>query len=192
MPSFPEIVSCLKNGQKFLDVGCCFGQDLRGLVAAGVPGSSLHGAELHGQFHTMGYELFKDRETLGAKLVEADLFEDAPLGDIEGTIDILQVCAFLHLFTWDKQVEAAKRLVKISSEKRGSMILGRMVGNAIPQLYEHGRMYLHSVQSFEMLWTEVSQVTDTKWTVRASVSPDERQTTPDPNSRWLQFEIERL
>lgn len=192
MPSFPQIVSRLKDGQKFLDVGCCFGQDLRGLVAAGAPGTSLHGAELHGQFHTMGYELFKDRETLGAILVEADLFEDGSLGDIEGTIDILQVCAFLHLFTWDKQVDAAKRLVKILSKKKGSMILGRMVGNAIPQLYEHGQMYLHNVESFEKFWTEVSEATDTKWTVRATVLPDERQTTPDPNSRWLEFEIERL
>jgi len=33
-PQYDEILSRVKNGEKFLDLGCCFGQEIRQLVSA--------------------------------------------------------------------------------------------------------------------------------------------------------------
>ena len=47
MPAYPEVLERLKTkDEKFLDLGCCLGQDLRVLLAAGVPGQKLYGADL--------------------------------------------------------------------------------------------------------------------------------------------------
>lgn len=36
-PAYDEVLSRLKNEQRLLDLGCCFGQDIRKLVHDGVP-----------------------------------------------------------------------------------------------------------------------------------------------------------
>lgn len=40
------MVQRLKDGARYLDVGCCLGQDIRKLVADGVPSAHLYGVEL--------------------------------------------------------------------------------------------------------------------------------------------------
>ena len=36
-PVYDEVVSRLKKDSKLLDLGCCFGQDIRKLIHDGVP-----------------------------------------------------------------------------------------------------------------------------------------------------------
>ena len=52
----------------FLDVGCCLGTDMRKLVFDGVPAQNLVGIELRQQYIDLGFDLFRDRNRLGAKI----------------------------------------------------------------------------------------------------------------------------
>lgn len=45
-PSYGTMLQRLKAGAKYVDIGCCIGQDIRKLVADGAPGENLYGAEL--------------------------------------------------------------------------------------------------------------------------------------------------
>ena len=78
---YPRLLSRLKGEEdcKFLDVGCCLGQDIRKLRFDGVPGERLFGAEINNGFIDLGYQLFRDRDTLGAKIMVADISDDQGL-----------------------------------------------------------------------------------------------------------------
>ena len=95
----------------FLDLGCCVGQDIRLLAHAHVPGYRLVGADLEASFVELGYDLFRDREKLGAQFLFGDIFtlldnrdsassstaESHPFHSIIGCINIMWCSAFLHL-----------------------------------------------------------------------------------------------
>ena len=73
-----------------LDIGNCFGHDIRKLVFDGVPGGNLAGVELRPEFIELGYELFRDRETLGARMVQGDVLGkrgEEPWVELEGGFD---------------------------------------------------------------------------------------------------------
>lgn len=74
---YPRLLAGLRTGsQKFLDVGCCLGQDIRKLVYDGVPGECLVGLELEAGFIDLGYELFRDRDTLKARFISGSIISD--------------------------------------------------------------------------------------------------------------------
>jgi SAM-dependent methyltransferase len=176
--AFPRLFASSKEDPKtLLDVGCCFGQDLRKLVVDGAPGSQLVGAELKPEFINLGYELFMDRKTYEGRFVQGDIFEDTPgsaMTALNGTIDIIHIASFLHLFGWDEQLKAAVRLVGFLKQKPGTIILGRQVGSSKPGEYPHpasaaGVTYSHDQETFQKLWTEVEKQTTTKWKLETSM-----------------------
>ena len=73
-----------RRPQKFLDLGCCLGQDLRKLVVDGAPAENLHGLDLEGRFIDLGYDLFRDHETLQSRFVVADLQNHEQQEDEQG------------------------------------------------------------------------------------------------------------
>lgn len=206
-PSINEIIRRLQDSPdaRFLDLGCCFGQDLRALAARGVKGESLVGVELHGEFHGLGHKLFRDGgevRTLGAELIAADVFDllksdeeqdtAAALRPLLGRIDILQASAFLHLFTWEKQLDAGCAIVRLLKPGPGGLVVGTQVGSRKPGLYEQGRMYLHDVESFEKLWVEIGERTQSEWRVEAVLAQDPRKPWDDGSVGKLSFEITRV
>ncbi|KAG9247682.1 hypothetical protein BJ878DRAFT_145566 [Calycina marina] len=58
---------------EFLDLCCCFGQEMRRLAYDGLPVSSMYGAELGRDFFELGFNLFKDGETFTCNLIAADI-----------------------------------------------------------------------------------------------------------------------
>jgi SAM-dependent methyltransferase len=121
-----------------LDLGCCLGQDLRRLVCDGVPAERLIGVDLRPDFIEQGYELFRDRETLSAKFITADMLDDSPenlLRNLHNSVDIVHAASFLHLWDWDTQVKLCEGTVRLLRERPGSMVFGRQVGNV--QAREH-------------------------------------------------------
>jgi SAM-dependent methyltransferase len=179
---YPAILARLKSSpeQKYLDLGCCFGQDIRKLVSDGVPSSQLSGCDLRAGFFELGYELFLDQETLESKFFEADVFaaanEDAgkALAGLDGKVDILYAGSFLHLFDWNGQVKVCERIVKLLRPVKDSVLLGRQVGGVIAEERSHRtnpweKMYRHNKESFEKLWEEVGQNTGTSWRVEAEL-----------------------
>ncbi|KAJ9638842.1 hypothetical protein H2201_004632 [Coniosporium apollinis] len=201
-PQYPEILQRVKDGQKLLDIGCCFGQDVRKLVFDGAPAENIYASDLQHEFWDLGYELFLDKDKLGTQFIEADVFdEESGLKRLDGQIDIAHAASFFHLFNWPQQKEAAIRIVRLLKAQKGSLILGRQVGNVAPGEFPHrvGTMYRHNEASFQQLWNQVGNATESSWKVEVEM------TEPDANgfaaasgpglnvegTRWLRFTVTR-
>jgi SAM-dependent methyltransferase len=166
------VLKRLKSGnENLLDLGCCFGQELRKLAADGAIQEKLYGSDLRAEFFEMGYRLFRDRNTLKSKFIAADITDpNSPLSELDGKIDIIYAGSFLHLFSYAGQIEVCKRLVKLLRVKKDSLVLGRQVGNVdagdyVQKTNKGGNMYRHNAESFIKMWHEVGEATETKWRV---------------------------
>lgn len=172
--SYPRILSLLRSGGVYLDVGCCVGQELRYLLShEGIPASQLFGCDIEPEFLEIGYELFMDAP--GAMRLEAaDIFDDEAWTENE----MKQRCAvvhagyFLHLFSYQRQLLAAKRLVGYLERKKGNTIVGRMIGSRAPGEYTHptvGIMMRHDRESFGRFWKRVAEETGLKLDVQCDI-----------------------
>ena len=210
-PLYPTVLARLKDTvsrELFLDLGCCFGQDIRRLVADGVPGEKLYGADLRLEFLELGYELFQDKGSLKAHFLEGDIFEEdeeaeggKELSRLNGKIDIIHAAAFLHLFDWEEQVRAGTRMVRLMTEH--SLIFGWQVGTTKPGSYarrsdKSRTRYGHDPDSFQKLWDVIGEKTATEWKVQAKlhkVKGWEQGKGGDDDTgdnRAMQFEVHRL
>ncbi|KAG9734020.1 hypothetical protein E4T50_07201 [Aureobasidium sp. EXF-12298] len=201
--AYPEIVRRLKSGNdKYLDLGCCFGQDIRRLVADGVPDEALIGSDLHQGFLDLGYDLFKDKETLRTKFIAADVFEaQSKLTPLEGNIDILHTSSFFHLFGYEGQKKVARRVVQLLKPKKDSLLVGRQVGNIKAHEEESsasgsGNMFLHNVESWKQMWKEIGEETGTQWKVEATLEewslPREKASWHREGTKRIFFSVRRL
>ena len=100
----PEVLKRVQHGEKFLDLACCFGQELRQLVADGAPSVNTYGSDLWDGFFSVGYELFRDKDSLQTTFIQADVFDDAsPLTKLARQIGIIYVGDLFHLFNLEDQ-----------------------------------------------------------------------------------------
>ena len=194
-------------GHTLLDLGCCFGQDIRKLVADGAPADNLIGADLHQEFLDLGYELFRDRGRLTSRFFAGDIVADEPIFEqLYGKLNIIHVASFFHLFSLPTQIRITKRLVNMLRPIPGSLIFGRQTGNVKAGVYQHvsqaeANMWRHNVSSWEELWATVSKETGTEWKVDARLeSTDgfvrqegvEETQWRNEGDRSLVFEVWRL
>ncbi|KAI1081457.1 hypothetical protein F5B20DRAFT_536130 [Whalleya microplaca] len=202
-PLYDTIVERLKaTNATYLDVGCCFGQDLRQLVQDGIPSERLIGLDVAGNLIELGYEFFLDRETLRSRFVIADVLKGTAQGQVwteleERGIDVMHCSAFLHLFTLDVQIEAAKHLAKLV--KKGGVIVGRQSGSVkpgdMPAIMEQSFSYRHDVDTFDSMWQKVGEATRTRWKVEGAldmVGVNHNSPIEDENSRRLLFAVTRI
>lgn len=210
-PLYPAVLARLKTSptpRKFLDLGCCFGQDIRRLVVDGVPSENLYGADLRLEILELGYELFQDKGSLKAHFLECNLFEEdgeaeggKELSKLDGKIDIIYIASFLHLFDWKEQVRAGIRMVRLMT--KGSLVFGRQLGTTKPGVYarrldKSRTRYDHDPNSFQILWDQIGEKTSTKWKVIAElhkVKGWQRNDGKDDDAgdtRMIQFEVHRL
>lgn len=202
-PAYATIVERLKSpGASYLDIGCCFGQDLRQLVQDGVPSENLTGLDIEPALMEVGHELFLDRDSLRSRFVVADVLKGAAQGKVwteleERGFDVIHCSAFFHLFTLEDQATAAKQMTRLV--KNGGMIVGRQMGSVHPEdLPVAGRnnmSYRHDVETLRALWKEVGEATQTRWEVEGSldmvgISPN--GLIENQNSRRLLFAITRV
>lgn len=200
MPQYPEIVKRLTDGEKYLDLGCGLGQEMRRLIYDGVPSENLYGTDLRPEFLDMGYELFVDRETCHSTFIAADAFsENSELSQLNGTISVIFAGAFFHLFGRKKQLDIARLVTRLLKPTAGSMVLGRQVGSVKPGLYEHGtnpdsNMFRHDGQTWQELWDEVGAETGVRWHVETTLTlvPVADRGLADENLRMLKFCVRRL
>ncbi|KAK3385822.1 hypothetical protein B0H63DRAFT_449824 [Podospora didyma] len=178
LPQYPELLARTQQGQTLLDCACCFGQALRQLAFDGAPASSLVGLDLRREFIDLGYEMFRDKDTFGARFVTGSMLDpqDARLQVLDGTMDIIHAASFFHLFGWDDQVTIGERMVKfLKTDSGGATVLGRQIGSATEPLdpKEHeekglGR-YHHNQRSMQGLWDVIGEKTGTRWKVEAEL-----------------------
>jgi hypothetical protein len=177
---YDDIIQRVKKGDKFLDLGCCFGQEIRQLISDGAPAENCYGSDLRQEFVDLGYDLFQDRTKEGSKInfLVANIFDDdSSLNQLDGRISVVYTGSFFHLFTWDEQFDVAKRIVSILKPEPGVILCGRQVGNETPgnyasSVYEGERQrYRHDVKSWTDFWDEVGEATNTRWEVDAVLDP---------------------
>lgn len=126
----------------------------------------------------MGYELFKDKGKIKTTFLAADVFEDdSPLTQIYGQISIVYTGSFFHLFNYEEQFDAAKRVIQLLTPAKGNMILGRHVGNVNGGNFnaegfpgEKSR-FRHNPESWTEFWDKVGEATGSKWKVEAELDP---------------------
>ena len=181
MPEYPQILSRLKDGDTFLDVGCGLGQELRGLAAEGVPARRLFGIDYEAQMLESGFELFRDEETFKSQVKKVDILgSDSDYSAFEKQVDIANCAYFLMLFDYDDQVVAAKRVVSFLRPKKGSMIVGRQMGVKGQPLQTDGmvgkKTYWHTEESLRKFWTDLAGQLGVEW---ASLDVSERSFPED-------------
>ncbi|KAM0445261.1 hypothetical protein ACHAO4_009859 [Trichoderma viride] len=173
---YQEVLDRVKKGAKFMDLGCCFGQEIRQLVHDGAPSVNTYGSDLWGDFLSIGYELFKDKDRLQTTFIAADIFDDSsPLVELAGKMNIIYVGDFFHLFSLEEQEKAAIRVAQLLAAQPGSLIIGRQSGSETAGEYTRagdtsGRKHFqHNPESWKQLWERIGAKTRTSWTAEVDL-----------------------
>lgn len=221
-PAYPALLTRLRSASpayRLLDLGTCLGQDLRKLVADGAPPDQLFGTDLFPEYEAIGHELFRDSDTFKGRFIAADLFDnsaESALAESAGTWDVVNIVMFLHIWDWDTQVVACKRILGLLSPKPGSMVIGAQTGSTQPgELVlkppyvaegEERRIYRHSLATFREMWVKVGKEEGVELKVEVDYDDQETRDTlaqehekgernfffkPGPQERKLFFTIER-
>ncbi|KAL8701644.1 MAG: hypothetical protein Q9201_004801 [Fulgogasparrea decipioides] len=201
LPPYSHVVASLKDdrsSRQLLDLGCCFAQEIRKLVHDGAPSENLYACDINRQFLDLGYELFRDRHTLDSHMIAADMFQDdGPLSELEGKMNFIHASFLLHLFGWEKQVYACKRMIKLLQPVPGAMVFGKQTANSTGQNVYHqatGRMWRHDEKSFKAMWELVGQQTETCWNVSTMFKQWEGMNFgewTEPGFGYLIFEVRK-
>ncbi|KAH8885337.1 hypothetical protein GQ53DRAFT_785643 [Thozetella sp. PMI_491] len=176
-PQYPGILQRIKDGETFLDCGCCFGQALRQLAFDGAPTENLYGCDLRQEFLDLGYDLFKDRDTFKGTFVAGDMLDpdNTSLKVLDGKLNIIHAASFFHLFGWEDQVDIGARIIRFFKPgAKNATLIGRQIGKydpVDPEVHAQrglGR-YHHNPESLQKLWDEIGVKTGTKWKVEMAV-----------------------
>ncbi|CAG8955049.1 hypothetical protein HYFRA_00007063 [Hymenoscyphus fraxineus] len=191
-PEYDNILHTLKDtslqSPKLLDLGTCLGQDLRELAYNGVPINSLYGADLVPGFEAAAYKLFRDSDRFGpSNFITSNIFSeniDDGLVKTRGTWDIIHATMFLHIWSLEDQEKACENILKLLSEKPGSMVIGTQTGSVKPSEFtlrpplcepgEHKVVYRHSKDTMSDMWTRAGNKLGVKIEVRTDYDEEER------------------
>ncbi|GME45283.1 hypothetical protein GTA08_BOTSDO12066 [Neofusicoccum parvum] len=131
-PGYGALVERLKGGQRYLEVGCGLGQDVRMLLHSGAPPSSLHATDLVPGLIAAGHTLFADAATTAPLFLPGVDFlaagPSSPLAPLAASVDVVHASMFLHCFDRPAQRRAAARIAALLAPRRGSMVVGRQGG----------------------------------------------------------------
>eukprot|EP00029_Vermamoeba_vermiformis_P000277 TRINITY_DN10301_c0_g1_i1.p1 TRINITY_DN10301_c0_g1~~TRINITY_DN10301_c0_g1_i1.p1 ORF type:complete len:259 (-),score=41.85 TRINITY_DN10301_c0_g1_i1:40-816(-) len=159
-----EVKPKISKTTKIIDLGCCFGTDIRYLVAEGAEPSLITGTDQFPEYIQLGFDLFGDKDKLTTKFVFEDFFSDQftqkvlPNATDDSTkYDIAYAGSVYHLFSLE-QTEKFTQLVN-SLLKSGGIFFGQTVGSEQPTwASKEDRKdilrYLHSPESFKSLVEE--------------------------------------
>ena len=138
-----------------------------------MPAENIYGIDVEPKFIDLGYDLFRDRETLASKFIVKDILDTAAeLEGPEGQMDVIHINSFLHLFDWEGQVRSGKQLARLLKKVKGAVIVGRQLGSLeageFPLIGE-GASFRHNIKSFEKLWRQIGDEVGCKWRVEAEL-----------------------
>ncbi|OQE36816.1 hypothetical protein PENCOP_c011G02681 [Penicillium coprophilum] len=192
--AFPQFATILETAQRpqaaILDLGCGLGQDLRLLAAHGVPTERMWALDIEAHLWGLGYHLFRDEGRMKATFINADfqkaeVAEDDCFSALRGKVDLVLASQFLHLFDWEGQIGASKKIVGLS--KPGTIIAGFQQGRKQARAYMRpwGMMFYHNRESFLQMWDLVQQQTETQWTIDVSEVRLQDWGMQDEDLEWM-------
>ncbi|KAJ7621182.1 hypothetical protein FB45DRAFT_137011 [Roridomyces roridus] len=161
--SFPVYQHVLALGREqenaiFLDLGCCFGTDIRKAASDGFPLQNLIASDLRPAFWNLGHQLFRSTpETFPVAFLAGDVFDPAflepcapflaptdvttpvpapltsltSLTPLRGHVAAIHISNVFHLFYEPEQLKLAHALAGLLSAAPGSVIFGTHVGRAV-------------------------------------------------------------
>lgn len=200
----------------YLDIGCCFGQDIRRLVHDGANPDLLHGTDLSPDFLSLGYDLFRDRETLTCQFFAADVLADdgqTELNQLRGRVDVVHAASFFHLFSLETQRVAATKVLALLRPGKGAMIVGRQGGDLNSREFEHEngkkeegkdepmkKLFWHNSETWRDMWEGVARESGREIEVQSELQVDHKvfKASDDdgrkhgPNTRRMVFCIKTL
>ncbi|KAF8888130.1 hypothetical protein BD779DRAFT_1470490 [Infundibulicybe gibba] len=186
LPAYKHALQLLQEWDDaiLLDIGCCFGNDIRKAAADGWPVKNLIASDLRQGFWDCGHELFcSTPATFPVQFIAGDAFDPAiinprvpfttalgapppalaslnSLTPLQGHIAAIHASAFFHLFDEAQQYTLAKRLATLLAPRPGAVIFG--AHRALPEKgYCHaevlsgGTMFCHSPETWKELWHRV-------------------------------------
>lgn len=166
LPAYRDALLQVKAGASVLDLGCCFGQDLRRLAANGASTENMYALDLNPELWELGFDLFRDRKSMKARFIKANVLDfSSELNELKGQVDIIFMCQFLHLFDWEKQTKVLRTIAELS--RPGTRLMGYQIGRVKSEECSRpwGTMFYHNVDSFKKLWRNVEIETGITWTV---------------------------
>ncbi|GJJ15696.1 hypothetical protein Clacol_009974 [Clathrus columnatus] len=189
LPSYDQIKALGRHRKRhiLLEIGPGLGTEIRRLVYDGYPVNDIVAIDLLGGLWESGHALFKsDASTFPVKFIEGDIFrnevlsldvpgeisQDNPrleeienLEPLSGKTSVIIIQQVFHLFSLERQIELAKRLLKLIKLEKGSIICGRQ-GGSVPERNCHTQNvdhYLHSPKTWEKMWEELLPTSKAKY-----------------------------
>ncbi|KAB8298625.1 hypothetical protein EYC80_000804 [Monilinia laxa] len=164
-PLYPRIINTLSAPSSpsnppalFLDLGCCVAQELRSLAHhASIPPAQLYGTDYNASFLKSSFKVFNDHDAgytlLPANILDPNFF-DLTFRNLIQKFTIIHAALFMHLFTWDQQLQVCENVVRLMQNQEGALFVGCMAGKVGGGEGEQGR-WLHDADSWVRLWGEV-------------------------------------
>nr|UPX44787.1 hypothetical protein FAC4K13_04 [Penicillium camemberti] len=162
-PMYPEMLERVKKGEKLLDLGCAFGQELRQLIYDGASPENLYASDLRPEFLDLGHDLFLDRQTSKINLIPANVLDDNSdlVTKLTGQLGVVYISLFLHVFDFDTQITVAKRVFSLLADKPGSLLVCRVVACRDQEILNNASArlpyYYHDLASWNRLWERVQK-----------------------------------
>jgi SAM-dependent methyltransferase len=123
-----EVKRKISKKTKIIDLGCCFGTDIRYLVADGAEPSLITGTDQFPEYIQLGFDLFGDKDKLTTRFIFEDFFSEQFAQkalnnntDDSSKYDIAYAGSVYHLFSLE-QTEKFTQLVS-SLLKSGKSLL---------------------------------------------------------------------
>lgn len=172
-----------------LDLGCCFGQDLRKVAFDSGSSKNLLGSDIESSFIQLGFDLFLDREHFQGKIIPGDVFSPQFLSEYHGKIDIIYLGSFLHLFSEAKQRRVVDQLNLLLSPKSGSMVFGRHLGAEVGGPFRMESigwdLYRHDPETLQNLFCSGGNAPEgTQWKVTSSLTRYESTNWDESRRGW--------
>lgn len=166
-PLYLEVLKRMKTGNEtYLDIGCLFGQDIRRLVADGVPSRQCIGLDGRVDIWRLGFKLFDDELDLKSRFFHQSVDEltsrTSLSAHLNEQVDIINATSIFHQKEWRECEAIAHACVRFWNGKPGNLLVGRH----FPQEHNdrqvrqtspaHG-YFVHNLESWKELWTKIGR-----------------------------------
>lgn len=172
-------------GDRVLDLGCGFGQNLRLLAADGACPQNFYASNIKKELD-LGFDLFNDRDKMVANFIQANILDtNSGLGQLNGTVDVIIANQFIHLFDWEAQVLILRMVVQLSKPR--TILIGYQRAQVPPRSSERpwGSMYFDDDESYRKLWQRVELETKSIWDLRVKLVDLSEWGTEEEDCDWM-------